>query len=688
VIKGIIERGGAPTGYITAAGGTTIYRGDAWPERFRGNSFTPECSGNLVHRNILEPDGIGQIARRVDPEREFLASGDIWFRPVNMVNGPDGNLYVADMYRQVINEGVVLPPALRKCFDLTEGCDRGRIYRVVPDTFRQPEIPDLGKAGIGELVSLLDHPNCWHYTTAARLLYERQDPAAIDPLVKLATQSSSPASRMRALYALDGLAALSPDVILPRLADEHPRVREHAVRLAERVLGSSPTVRERLLGMTADDDMRVRYQLAFSLGEVPGAQATAALAAVAAGDADDGWIQLAVLSSSAGRAGDLFARLAADTTWRSTGGARVLLEQLAEQAGLHARKEQVDKVLRSLEGFAIEEKRLTDSVVRGVLRGLNKVKSPLLDDVTSSGKSVFARALAAMLDGARRTALDPDQSDETRVEAVRSLALGPYNQSNDVLIELLGSRQPHAVAVAAMQAIGQFRDVASAESIIDVWNGLTPQLRGAATEALFSRRERLLVLLAAVDEGLILPSQLDPARIEFLLSHADERIRDEASRLLGGEALARREEVVSAYRDALEMPGDTDRGRTVFRKECAKCHRLESVGYDLGLPLKAIKDRGKEGILLNVLDPNRNINPQYVNYVVVTDDGLSITGMITAETANSITLRRAEGESDVVLRTNIDELVDTGISIMPEGLEKQLNKQDMADLLDYLMSVQ
>jgi putative heme-binding domain-containing protein len=125
----------------------------------------------------------------------------------------------------------------------------------------------------------------------------------------------------------------------------------------------------------------------------------------------------------------------------------------------------------------------------------------------------------------------------------------------------------------------------------------------------------------------------------------------------------------------------------VFRKECATCHRLEGVGYALGLPLSAIKERGAEGILLNLLDPNRNINPEYSNYVVVTDAGRTITGMIAAETATSITLRRAEDESDTVLRTEIDELVDTGVSIMPEGLEKQLSKQDLADLIAYLMLV-
>jgi putative heme-binding domain-containing protein len=316
------------------------------------------------------------------------------------------------------------------------------------------------------------------------------------------------------------------------------------------------------------------------------------------------------------------------------------------------------------------------------------VKNPLSQEMVVSSDSVFASALTRMLDGASRLALDFDQPAESRVEAIHSLALGSYSQSGDVLVQLISSRQPHVVAVAAIQSLGRYRDVAAAKAIINVWGGLTPQLRGAATEVLFARRERLEVLLAAVGEGTIRPSQLNPDRIQFLLSHGDPQIRGKAFRMLGGEALARREEAVAAYRDALDLSGKTDRGRIVFRRECSKCHRLEGVGYDLGLPLKAIKDRGREGILLNVLDPNRNVNPQYANYVVVTDDGLSITGMITAETANSITLRRAEGESDTVLRVKIDELVDTGMSIMPEGLEKRLTKQDMADLLEYLMSVE
>ncbi len=688
VIKGIIERDGAPTGYVTAAGGTTIYRGDAWPEEFRGNSFAPECSGNLILRNVLEADGVGQIARRVDEGREFLASRDIWFRPVNMLNGPDGNMYIADMYRQVINEGVVLPPTLRRCFDLTEGRDRGRIYRVVPDAFHQPAIPDLGKASTAELVALLEHANAWHYSSAARLLYERQDPSVIEPLQRLAAESSAPLGRMHAMYALDGLSALSPDVILPRLADSHPRVREHAVRLSEKVPDDSTVVRERLFEMTSDADIRVRYQLAFTLGEIPGPKATEALTAIATRDAEDSWFRLAVLSSSSGRAGDLFAKLVDQPEFRANAGGRQLLQQLAEQAGLHNDSGQIDKVVKSLEDFTMDETATVHAVVQGLIQGLDKVDSPLRSGLVTRSDSILSRSLTAMVDAAKRRALDANSPVDRRVAAIGSLTLGSYSQVARTLGELIDSRQPQAVAIAAMETLGRFPDRDVAHTIVDAWLGLTPRLRGTATEALFARSDRLSILLDAVEDEAIRESQLDPARIQFLLKHRDQQIRERASRLFSQQNATGRDKAITAYRGVLKMAGDISKGKTIFKKVCAQCHRLEGVGHDLGLPLATVKSKGKEGILQHILAPNSNINPQYVNYVVVTDAGRAITGMIAAETANSITLKRAEGESDTVLRDQIDELVDTGMSIMPEGLEKQLSKQDIADLLAYLMSIE
>ncbi len=682
--SGPVEGGGKAAGYFTAACGLMIYKGDAWPEAFHGNALVCEGAGNLLHRMRLEPYGVGFRAHRTEQRHEFVASDEIWFRPIQFANGPDGTLYVADMYRELFEHPDAVPPSVKKHLDLTAGNDRGRIYRIVPEGFQQPAAPRLGSLSTGELVALLAHPNGWHRNTASRRLFERQDRLALDPLERLAGRSPSPLGRMHAMVALDGQDALSADVVLARLDDEHPRVREHAVRLAEKVLGDSPAVRAKLVAMAEDDDARVRYQLAFTLGEIPGMQATATLATIAARDASDRWVRLAVLSSSLGRAGELFSRVAADRKWRTGPGGIVLLEQLAEQAGLQKQDAQVAEVLRVLDALPESEKNLAQAAVRGLSRGLKQSNSPLLARLASTKAGELLRE---MVEQAKARATDASVPVAQRVEAVRSLALASLEEIGDVLVGLLESRQPHEVQTAALRTLGRFRDKRVAEAIVDAWAGFSPKVRGEAAEALFARPERLQVLFAAIEKKSINPSQLDPARVRFLRMHPDGRIRDRASRLLADVKLARRAEAVAAYRDVLKMNGNLTRGKAVFEKECSTCHNLEGVGYDLGLPLATVQSRGREGILSQILDPNREINPAYLNYTLLSDDGLTVTGMITAETATSLTLTRAEGKSDTVLRANIDVLQSTGLSIMPEGLEQQIGKQDMADLIEYLMSV-
>jgi putative heme-binding domain-containing protein len=194
-------------------------------------------------------------------------------------------------------------------------------------------------------------------------------------------------------------------------------------------------------------------------------------------------------------------------------------------------------------------------------------------------------------------------------------------------------------------------------------------------------------LLAAIEAGAILARDLDAARLKLLATHADAEIRQRAEALVASLNLGRRQDVVEQYRDVLELKGDASRGKGAFKKVCAACHRIEGVGQEIAPNLATLQNRGAEAILLNVLDPNREVNPQFVNYSVTTLDGRSLTGMIAGETATGITLRRAEGATDTVLRADIDELQSTGLSIMPEGVEKDLSKQDLADLIAYLLSV-
>ncbi|MBN8629003.1 MAG: c-type cytochrome, partial [Planctomycetes bacterium] len=144
----------------------------------------------------------------------------------------------------------------------------------------------------------------------------------------------------------------------------------------------------------------------------------------------------------------------------------------------------------------------------------------------------------------------------------------------------------------------------------------------------------------------------------------------------------------AAYREALTMPGNIETGRLHFKKNCSSCHKAEGFGHEIGPNLASIKTRGADAILTNVLDPSREVNPQFVNYEAVTDDGRTITGLIAAESATAVTLKRAEGQQDTVLRVNLEELSSTGLSLMPEGLEKQLDKQALADVIAYLMQLQ
>ena len=280
-VGGPIEGGGRPSGYFTAATGITIYDGHVWPQDFSGDAFIADCGSNLVHRKKLQPAGVSFMARRPEDERdrEFLASTDNWFRPVQMEVGPDGALYIADMYREVIEHPWSLPRGIKQHIDLDSGNDRGRIYRIVPDIFVQPAISTLGQATGAELVASLDHPNGWHRSTAARLLFERQNQVAVVPLRRLAKRGKTDLGRMHALHALAGLNALAVEDVTAAMVDFSPIVRGHGVRLVEHFLpkrkaGVGGQLSEdsplalHLIRLAGTRDFFVQNQLAWTLGLV------------------------------------------------------------------------------------------------------------------------------------------------------------------------------------------------------------------------------------------------------------------------------------------------------------------------------------------------------------------------------------------------------------------------------------
>lgn len=678
------DEGGTPSGFFTGATGITVYRGDVWPAEYRGQVFVGEVANNLVYRARLEPNGVGLTAHRADLEAEFLASSDNWFRPVQFANAPDGTLYVLDMYRELIEGAAFLAPQILKHMDASAGVDKGRIYRIAPDGFKFRPAPRLGDLTAVELVKLFEHPNGWHRDTASRLIYQRQDRTAIAPLRELATNSSSRLARVMALYSLQGLSALEPSMVVATFKSEDSKSREHGLCLAE-MFTNQADVQEAVLLLAGDADLRVRYQAAFSLGAFSGEAVTRALSKLAARDGTDPWMQLAILSSIGQRRGDFLASLLHDRELRKLAHVRQLLGLVATQIGASNVKGDLAIFLQQLDALAANEsdKTLAEELVKSLVSKQPSVRELLGGTAGGKGKEI----VLAMIREARATAGDEQKSPQDRAAAVRTLATAEFGEVKQLLSELLQSRQPQPVQAAVLEVLARYDSLDVPALIIDVWSSQTPQLRATSIETLFTRTKWIATFLDAIEQKKISPADLDPARIALLQKHNDAEIRARSTKLFAGSTLARRQEVVDAYQKALELKGDVDRGRVHFRKVCAACHKLEGFGESIGADLNAIRDRGTAAVLLNILDPNREVKPQFLSYVVVLDSGRTLTGMIAAETGNSLTLRKADGTSESTLRVNIEEIKSTGISFMPEGLEQQLDKAAMADVLAYLNSI-
>jgi putative membrane-bound dehydrogenase-like protein len=508
-VPGPIERGGKAAGYFTSATGITIYDGDAWQREHRGLAIVGDVGGNLIHRKRLVPDGTLYTAHRIDETSEFVASSDIWFRPVQFAVGPDGGLYVADMYREVIEHPDSLPPVIKRHLDLTSGRDRGRIWRIVPEGFQQPPPVRLGEASVAELVGLLAHENGWHRRTAARLLLERANAEATGPLMRLAAETDSAVGRIHALYVLDGLSALDASTLGKALDDPHPRVRAHAVRLAETIANQDVRLRARLVDLASDASPHVHYQVAFSLGELKRDDArNAALAKLLIDHGEDSYVRFAALSSLVDGADDVAARLTRDPSFAASPAGREVLDSLGRQ----------------------------------------------IDRQQDGGQAV--------------------RNDVGRVAA---------------------------------------EDVATIKHV-------SPE----------------------------------------------------------------RQKVFEQYRMALAARGDADRGREVYRKLCISCHQLEGEGTPLGPNLAAAANRGSESVLLAIIDPNREVDPRFTQHVVTTSAGKTYAGAIGSETATSITLQDGENPPQTLLKIDVDRMENTQKSIMPEGMEKQMSIEQMADLLEYL----
>jgi putative membrane-bound dehydrogenase-like protein len=648
--------------WLANARGAVMYRGSLFPSNYYGNIFVADADARVIHRGIVRELATAYTVERAPDERdtEFLISSDPSFRPAQIVNGPDGALYVADM---------------------ASGGDNGRIYRISPTAFRASKPVKLSLATTRELVALLAHTNSFHRDTAARLIYEKRDPEAVPLLASMAANSRLPLARGMALHALAGAGALTDVQTSHAMGDPDWRVRRVAASLVEgfAMQGNvSDSHWARLRSLATDPNFFVRFQAALTSGAIDRPDKPVLLRNVLARDPSNPWVQSAVLASAhSGGAGPLLSVIAAEPRIPD-GVMSPVLMRLAEMIGTGGIMQDVQSAIDFIVGPQVSPQ-LAMSLTGSLGDGLRRTRSSLrLADAGGRLAPLFALALNV---AANRT-----MAESYRVEAIRVLGTGPYTMDDGgaVLLRLIGSNESPAIQSAALRAISFYASPEQVPGVLGRWQSIPTALRGQAVAALISRTDNVPVVLTLIENGNIPVADVLPWQINLFRTWLEPAVRQKAVRLFGpfdpnGST------VVERLRTAADLVGVPSRGQAIYQANCSACHNIGGPWNTAGPDLAGIKVLGRDAILQALLAPSMRIAPGHLTSVVTTASGETLVGTVGRETAQSIVVRTQNGIT-VWPRMSLEDVQVQKWSLMPDGLENTLNAQGIADLIQLLLT--
>lgn len=682
-----------PGGFSTSTCSPLVYLGGLFPKEYHGQLFCCDPANNLIHRDRLVPKGATYTAQRADPDCEFLASTDNWFRPVHMTLGPDGAIYVADFYREVIETPLSLPEDMKKVLPLKTQ-DRGRIWRIRPEGKHLPRTTRLAHAPTKELVAALADENYWQRLTAQRLLVERRDSDIVAALWTMAKKHRAAHARIHAMWALSGQTVFTIDIVMDALKSDDPMLRCHALRFVEHFLkeiDENAWFIKPLLEVARDPSPKVRHQFALTLGALRHSGRVPALATIAAQDVSDPWTQLAILSSAGTDSAALLEHCLVSPLFgkQLDGPKSAFLARLAQVSGATATEAELARLLpRLLERQGGTTLPWQIACLEGVGQGLAQRGRTFEQLWQHAALKPSSDELQILFTKTAAVAKDDRQPLTQRIAAVRLLSYGPFDLLAGHARELLTPAQPPALQLAALRALSTPIHPRIGQLLLDSWSSYSPAVRREATEALLARPERVAALLDAIASKKVLPLQIEPARLDQLRKHPHAALRARAVKLLAGQIAPARQKVLDDYKSVFDQTGDAAKGKLLFKKICAACHRLENVGVEVGADLQAALGNKTPGqLLIDILDPSREVDPRFLEYSITTTAGRQVNGLIAAETASSVTLRRADKQEETILRSQIDDIRSTTKSLMPDGLEQQLSRNDVADVIAYLQAV-
>ncbi len=710
------------SGKATAACGIGIYRDHQLGDEYYGNAYTCEPVNCAVHRLILKPNDSTFVGERAaqESDREFLASTDTWFRPVQARTAPDGSLWILDMYRFVIEHPRWIPPESLAQVDTRAGSTLGRIYRV---KHRDSNLtwPQLDNKSAEDLVAALDSSNGWQRDMAMQLLlWNHRDQAArlSTSIRQLARSAKDPAVRVQALSTLGALSQLTVDDLTAGIEDSAPSVRKQSLRWTSELAreqtakGQGESERDsatksqsnsawmagllpKIIEQCKDADPQVRLHAAVALGDCNDntAASAKALASLAIAHPNDRYLQAAILSSLSPSNANAFAEELMEKSL-SSGAAKAgsLMIKVMPVAYASAKPDEATKIftqfLTSLREPALAPWQLSTAAAlleRFDQRHRNdeSKENPIGDD---SHDANIQASLDSLMNRSRELLKDSASSEAQRLAALELLNRRAQHRKADreVIRELLTPQNSVALQLAAVRTLFRNVDDDAVAVVLEPWKSLSPQVKTSALDSLLSRPSWTEALVDALEKKTIDPSELDATRRQQLLTYPVVAVRKRAEKQLSGKTNPDRIAVLENYATVNELQGDAERGKVLFTKQCASCHRLGTIGTAVGPDLAALGNKPVSFYLQEILDPNRNLDSRYISYTALTESGRTISGLLAAESSTAVTLRGAEGKEETLQRAELEQLLATRNSLMPEGLERLLPHQDMADVITFV----
>lgn len=711
-------------GGFTAAAGCTIYNGGAWPAEWNHSHFVTEPTVHIVHHDVLAPKGVTYSATK-PREAEFIAGRDLWFRPVHSRVGPDGALYILDFYNQAVVHNDTRGPqhgptnaAVRPDRDHTHG----RIWRVQhKNATALPEV-SLSNANMTELAAALEHPNGWVRGTAQRLIIEQRDSRIVDSLQKIARESRHSYARILSAWTIADLRgpmfgkneiALFEHLI----EDAEPGVRTAALQISR--MANTSTAKEPLAGavyaLIDDKNPRVRFMAYEALATLgfPSSAQNEYYNKLANGwkNSEDVYLRSAILRIGTNelmsfiatiqetedfnppmdlvtasvrnwmqrtrREGDVastMVRLIGSRPLAKTNYIRAILDTTEKEAraDVHADPKHwpaqiVGKLLSN-----------PDPLITGpVLSLLGRYN--LVDDFANDVENAATRLMESL-----RNEKTPEAARVRAFSILVNITLHRDAAIESAATLLSASSKPES-QLAVLEQIARGGYESAGGILCDAVVSLTGAVRDRAFDILVERKIWSLQMIERIENGDVAPAALGPHKIHKLRSNPDAAVAARAvsafEKIMGPEN-RKVDETVARILPEVDRPGDAANGKLVFTKNCAVCHTAFGEGGKVGPEISGIGTHGARTLLPTILDPNREVEPAYSEWIAWRRDGRSVAGVLVRESERSVMLRSSAGEFDIP-RDELSDLKNTGRSPMPGGFEA-LGAANLRDLITYL----